>query len=209
MQPLPTTDLRSNQGTWVVPTHRVPVVTAVMLDSLPAEAYDPRFLGQRLATVYFDDAHYTLRKARVKKVRYLTLRVRCYEAPGQPEVYALSAKTESEKWRSEITPELADGILSGTIAIDSRLPPHLAARLVELAAGALVPVVRVSCTRFTVEDDSDRLTLDLSVATDRHTQLPYGVLEYKSATADALRARLTAIGLAPLKFSKFLWATEV
>jgi hypothetical protein len=192
-----------------VPTHRVPVVTALMLDSLPAEQYDPKFLGQKLQTVYFDDADYTLRKARAAKGRYLTLRVRCYELPRQAEVYAISAKTESEKWRVETTPALAHGILAGTIDLAAQLPAHLAARLNELSAGALVPVVRVRCTRFAVEDDTDRMTLDLCVDTDRHTQLPFGVLEYKSAGPDTIYGRIAALRLAPVKFSKFLWATEV
>jgi len=209
MQPLPTTELRSNQGTWIVPIHRIPVVTAVMLDSLPAEAYDPKFLGQQLGTTYFDDADYTLRKARAAKGRYLTLRVRCYEPPGKAEVYALSVKTESEKWRSEITPALARGILSGKIALADQLPAHLAARLNELSAGMLVPVVRVCCTRFAVEDETDRLTLDLGVGTDRHTRLPYGVLEFKSSSPDPILGRIRAMRLAPLKLSKFLWATRL
>jgi len=209
MQPLPTADLRSNQGTWIVPTHRVPVVTAVMLDSLPAEAYDRAFLGQRLRTVYFDDTDYTLRKARAAKGRYLTLRLRCYESPGKPDVYAVSAKTEREKWRVEIAPALAHGILGGASDLAGQLPAHLAARLSELGAGALVPVVRVGCTRFAVEDDADRITLDLGVDTDRHASLPFGVLEFKSRRPDPMYDRITALRLAPLKFSKFLWATEV
>jgi hypothetical protein len=209
MQPLPTADLRSNQGTWIVPGHRIPVVTAVMLDSLPAEAYDRAFQGQRLRTVYFDDADYTLRKARAAKGRYLTLRVRCYEPPGQPEVYAVSAKTESEKWRVEIAPALAHGILGGTADLAGQLPAYLAARLSELDAGALVPVVRVGCTRFAVEDDTDRITLDLCVDTDRAARLPFGVLEYKSRRPDPLYERIARLRLAPVKLSKFLWATEV
>lgn len=209
MQPLPTADLRSNQGTWLVPIDRIPVVTAGMLDLLPTEAYDRHFLGQCLQTTYFDDRDYTLRKARVKKQRYLTLRVRCYEAPGKAEVYAISAKTESEKWRAEITPALARGILSGKLAIAEQLPAHLAARLNEESAGPLVPVVQVHCTRFAVEDELDRLTLDLCVRTDRHTVLPFGVLEYKSSNPDRVYNRVLGMRLAPLKLSKFLWATKV
>jgi hypothetical protein len=209
MQPLPTTDLRSNRGTWLVPIDRIPVVIAGMLDSLPTEPYDRNFLGQCLTTTYFDDADYTLRKARVKKSRYLTLRVRCYEPPGKPAVYALSAKTESEKWRAELTPALAKGLLSGKLALAAQLPAHLAARLNEESAGPLVPVVCVHCTRFAVEDEQDRLTLDLCVRTNRHTALPFNVLEYKSSSPDRVYDRVLGMRLAPLKLSKFLWATKV
>src|SRR5260370_40461097 len=98
MQPLPTTPLRTNLGTWAVPTSRLPSVAGVLLDALPAEAYDPAFQGQALETTYFDTTDFDLRKARRGKDRYLTLRVRCYGDAS----YALSAKTESEKWRAEI-----------------------------------------------------------------------------------------------------------
>jgi hypothetical protein len=209
MQPLPSTDLRTNQGTWIVPTHAIPVVTALMLDSLPAELYDPQFRGQELWTTYFDDRAYTLRKARVPKERYLTLRLRCYELASGPSTYALSAKTDTEKWRAEVTDGPADAILEGTLPIESQLPPHLQARLVELDAGPLVPVASVQCHRFAVEDDNDRLTLDLHVHTDRHASLAYGVLEYKSASPDVIQPKIDALRLAPLKLSKFLWATKV
>ena len=70
--------MRTNLGTWAVPTDRLPCVAGVLLDVLPAEMYDPSFRGQALETTYFDTADFDLRKARVGKDRYLTLRVRCY-----------------------------------------------------------------------------------------------------------------------------------
>ena len=54
----------------------------------------------------------------------------------------------------------------------------------------------------------DRLTLDLCVATDTGKRLPCGVLEFKSIDAGAgPPGRLPALGLRPIKLSKFLWAT--
>jgi hypothetical protein len=209
MPPLPTADLRTQQGTWIVPVHAIPTVAQLMLDNLPVEQYDPAFQGQELESSYFDDRHYTLRKARVKKDRYITIRLRCYDAPGRPDVYAISAKTESEKWRQEIPSAAAEASLAGSLPIKSQLPPHLAARLVELDAEPLLDVVCVRCHRFAVEDDTDRLTLDLHVNTDRRAELTYGVLEYKADNNVAILNAIEALGLAPLKLSKFLWATRV
>jgi hypothetical protein len=209
MPPIPATDLRTQQGTWIVPVHAIPSVAQLMLDTLPKEQYDPAFQGQELETSYFDDANYTLRKARVKKDRYITVRLRCYDAPGRPDVYAISAKTDSEKWRQEIPSAAAEAILAGSLAIESQLPPHLAARLVELDSEPLRPVVCVHCHRFAVEDDTDRLTLDLHVNTDRRAELACGVLEYKADNNVAIMNAIEALGLAPLKLSKFLWATRV
>src|SRR5690348_264082 len=127
MQSLPTTTLRSNLATWAVATERLPGLAAVLLEALPAEAYDPLFVGQRLETTYFDTADFDLRKARAKKDRYLTLRIRCYG--GQ--TYALSAKTESEKWRLEIEPAHAELLLAGAVQPSADLPAHLRARLME------------------------------------------------------------------------------
>jgi hypothetical protein len=120
-------------------------------------------------------------------------------------------------------------LLAGTAAIAADLPPHLRARLTELGVNtpvkpqgessspgdnagddALVPVVTVFCRRYAVEDDQDRLTLDVCVHTDRHKHLTYGVLEYKSTNRKAAApGRLTRLGLRPLKLSKFLWSTAV
>ena len=177
---------------------------------MPNEPFDPSFRGQALETTYIDTAAYDLRKARLSKSRYLTLRIRCYESPDGDYSYALSAKTESEKYRAELTPGHAELLLSGGATPAADLPAHLPARLTELGADALVPVVTVWCHRYAVEDDQDRLTLDCCVYTDRAKQLGYGVLEYKSTDVDATApGRLTRLGLRPLKLSKFVWATGV
>jgi hypothetical protein len=222
--PLPAENLRTNLATWAVPIDALPAVANVLHDLLPNEPFDPNFRGQHLETTYFDSPDYALRKARLTKSRYLTLRVRCYESEGGEETYALSAKTESEKFRLEIEPAHAHALLDGTAAPTADLPPHLRARLTELgvdhlkprgessnpAGNTLVPVVTVFCRRYAVEDDQDRLTLDCCVYTDRHKHLGYGVLEYKSSNRKtAPPGRLIRLGLRPLKLSKFLWATEV
>jgi hypothetical protein len=206
--PRPTEDVRTNRGTWAVPQHALPALGSFMHDVLPNEPYDPHFDGQRLETTYFDTAAYDLRKARLTKGRYITLRIRCYDNGG-PETYAISAKTESEKFRQFIEPGAAEAALNGMLDPASLLPPHLRARLTELGATDLVPVVTVNCTRYSVEDDQDRLTLDVHVSTDRHVCLPFGVLEFKSALGSDPPARIARMGLRPLKLSKFLWATEV
>src|SRR5438309_2103524 len=110
MTPLPAQDLRSNLGTWAVPVQLLPAVGNWMHDILPNESYDPHFHGQRLETTYLDTPAFALRKARLAGDRYLTLRIRCYEN-GQTRTYALSAKTEAEKWRQEITTGTAHGLL--------------------------------------------------------------------------------------------------
>lgn len=206
--PLPSGDLRSNLGTWAVPADRVPAVAAALLGALPREAFDPAFAGQRLATTYFDTPRLRLRRARRKGDRYLTLRVRSYQPQDGPQAWALSAKTESGKFREEITAEDALALLDAPDAgplLAVRLPADLAARLVEMAEGPLVPAARVSCQRYAVEDDRDRLTLDVDVRTRAGKALPFGVLEFKSTQGDAVPPSL---GLPPLKLSKFLWATE-
>ncbi len=111
--PLPAESLRKNLATWAVPTDLLPAVANVLHDLLPNEPFDPNFRGQALETTYFDTAAYDLRKARLSKSRYLTLRIRCYESPDGAYSYALSAKTESEKWRIELTPGHAELLLAG------------------------------------------------------------------------------------------------
>jgi hypothetical protein len=194
---VPAENLRTNLATYAVPIDALLAVANVLQDLLPNEPFDPNFRGQHLETTYFDSP--------------------------------LSAKTESEKFRLEIAPAHAHNLLAGTAPIAADLPPHLRARLTELGVNtplkpqgessspgdhagdhALVPVVTVFCRRYAVEDDQDRLTLDVCVHTDRHKHLTYGVLEYKSTNRKATPpARLTRLGLCPLKLSKFLWATEV
>ena len=207
MTPLPTGDLRTNLGTWAVPTASLPQVARALTDALPAEAFDVSFSGQRLETTYFDTQRFDLLKARRRGERYLTLRLRCYDN-GRQETYALSAKTESEKWRQEVTPEVADLVLAAGADPGLALPANLLARLQELTGGKPVsPVVTVRCRRYAVEDDADRLTLDVGVTTDTGKCLDTHVLEFKSTDREALPpGRVGSLGLRPAKLSKFLWA---
>jgi hypothetical protein len=209
MQPLPASALRRNVGTWCVPTSLLPAVSHFLHDALPNEPYDPHFLGQRLETTYFDTAAFDLRRARQAKGRYLTLRLRCYAAPGQPHQYALSAKTEAEKWRREVAPADAEAVLARPQAVVPFLPGRLLARLQELAGGDLLCAVTVCCRRYAVEDALDRYTLDVGVTTDRGKRLGFAVLEHKSVDGGPPPAALAAVGLRRMKLSKFLWALEV
>src|SRR5262249_43680333 len=109
--PLPARDLRSNLGTWAVPPALTPAVVALMREVLPCEPYDPEFHGQELETTYFDTLDFDLRKARRRGDQYLTLRLRRYRPS---EAYAISAKTETDKFRTEIEPEQAEAILDGS-----------------------------------------------------------------------------------------------
>ena len=63
MNNLPT--LRTNIATWAVAVEQIPVVTEIMLDSLPPEDYDPSFKGQQLETTYIDTPRLELRKNRL------------------------------------------------------------------------------------------------------------------------------------------------
>src|SRR5262249_32966738 len=143
--------------------------------------------------------------------KYLTLRVRCYNGDQSEELYALSAKTESEKFRVEIPTEQADKILLGQDTrcyFEQLLPANLQARLLELAEDQLLyPVATVWCWRYAVEDENDRLTLDTEVRTSLGKSMVYSVLEFKSARSDPVPERLAGLRLAPTKLSKFLWAT--
>jgi hypothetical protein len=207
MPSLPTQDLRSNLATWAAPSGLAPAVARVLLDALPCEPFDPEFRGQELETTYFDTPGFALRQARRKGDRYLTLRIRCYQ-PG--EVYALSAKTESHKFRLELDSLQAEAILGGEAKLLLELlPGDLLARLLELAGEApLVPVVTVLARRYAVEDETNRLTLDLDVRTDTGKSLDTGVLGFKSTRKTAVPpAALAGLNLRPIKISKFLWAT--
>jgi hypothetical protein len=223
MNPLPATNLRRNYGTWAVPDRQLPAVAAQMLSRLPHEQFDPDFKGQYLQTTYFDTPHFDLHKARVKRDRYLTLRLRCYTpikgAGGQysESVYAVSVKTEDIKQRFEIDPATAEILLqaassNGSIMVlwASILPPDIIARLLEIASDDTVqPIVTVCAHRYATEDDTDRLTLDADVKTDTGKRLPHGVLEYKSIhNPDTPTWPTELLGLRPLKISKFLWATS-
>jgi hypothetical protein len=215
MQPLPSGNLRSNICTWAVPCARVPAVAYCLPHLAPTESFDPTFRGQALETTYFDTPGLDLRRARHQGDRYLTLRLRCYRTPGGEEVYALSAKTESQKWRREIAAEDAAAISQALHVIGPEvfLPADLLARLRELAGEQgyhLVPAARVSCRRYAVENDQDRFTLDVGVRTDTGKCLPFAVLEYKCADGSAsIPGMLLSLPIRPLKLSKFLWATEV
>jgi hypothetical protein len=212
MQPLPASDLRSNIGTWAVPTDRLPALGSWLHDVLPVEPYDPHFRGQKLETTYFDSPGFDLRKARLGKDRYLTLRLRCYEPEGGDEFYALSAKTESQKFRKELPAADAERYLqSGNEpGLLAELPADLQARALELTGDrGLVAVALVRCRRYAVEDGGDRYTLDVGVRADTGKRLPFHVLEYKSTDPRARPpARLGRFGLRPVKLSKFLWATQ-
>lgn len=209
--PLPASNLRTNVGTWAVPVCRVPAVAHFMHDALPNETFDPHFLGEEIETTYFDTPGHALRKARVKGTKYLTLRLRCYGGGDGQELYALSAKTESEKWRQEVSDDDAYAILAVPGRLADFLPGNLLARLQALASDtALTGAVKVCCRRYAVEDAQDRYTLDCAVHTDLGKCLPFGALEHKSADIEATEpAALRMLQLRPIKLSKFLWATEV
>jgi hypothetical protein len=207
MNSLPAQDLRSNVGTWAVPPALTPAVTRVLLDALPPEEYDPEFHGQELATTYFDTPRFALRKARRRGGKYLTLRLRCYQPGG---IYAISAKTEDCKFRVEIEHWQAEAILGGAAEmLVEMLPVDLVARLMALSDGeSLLPVVTAFARRYSVENDKDRLTLDVDVRTDTGKTLDAAVLEFKSVrSAAAPPAALAGLNLRPVKISKFLWAT--
>jgi hypothetical protein len=194
--PVPTEDIRNNIGTWAAPNCGLPAIGNFMHDVLPNEDYDPRFLGQYLQTTYYDTPAFDLRKARRIGDSYITIRTREY--PGG--AIALSAKTDQEKFRLEVTGTDIDYLVS-------QLPANLQARLMSIAGSApIIPVITVCCYRFAVEDDTDRYTLDVDVKTDTEKRLPFGVLEYKSNTAKPIPNALQLIGLRPVKLSKFLWA---
>jgi hypothetical protein len=205
---LPAPDIRSNLGTWAVPGCRVPAVAAAMLGSYPAEPFDPKFQGQRLGTTYFDTQSFALRKARLKGQRYLVIRLRCYQPSDR---YALSVKTENQKFRSPLASEAAEVLLqSRPPDFLPLLPADLQARLLELVGDdEVMPVVSVGCTRYAVENGQDRFTLDVDVAADTGRCLPAGVLEFKSTRKNASPPdELLALNLRPIKLSKFLWATD-
>jgi hypothetical protein len=207
--PLPAANLRSNLGTWAVPSSRLPFIGSRLGETLPRESFDPDFSGQKLETTYFDTPDFTLRKARAKGDKYLTLRIRCYEE----DTYALSAKTETEKYRVEIPSDMAEGLLRTGIyppAVNDILPANLVARLMELIADTvLLPVVRLCFRRYAVEDEVDRFTLDCGIETDTGKCCPSHVLEYKSTvkTGTPIVQGVTD-GLRPIKLSKFLWSTQ-
>jgi hypothetical protein len=216
MNSLPAQDLRSNVGTWSVPTCCLPAVAHEMAHVLPPEQFDPEFTGQYLQTTYLDTQDFDLRKARRKGDKYLTIRVRCYaQSQGAGHdypsgTYALSAKTEGAKFRVEIPSYQAEDILvhgASRELVAGLLPGDLLARLAELADDEpLGPVVTVCFQRYASEDPVHRLTLDVDIKTDTGRCYPTNVLEQKSTNKEALP--LLALPLRPVKLSKFLWATS-
>jgi len=91
------------------------------------------------------------------------------------------------------------------------LPAHLQARLVSLVGDEpLLPAACVLAHRYAVENERDRLTLDVDVRTDTGKRMPAAVLEFKSIDEDAAPPGGLAVARPrPIKLSKFLWATEV
>jgi hypothetical protein len=178
---------------------------------MPPEQFDPFFRGQGLETTYFDTHDFDLRKARLGKDYYCTVRIRCYE---ESDTYALSIKTEDHKLRMEIPNVLAHALIENGFTYPdgySLLPPDIQARLLSIADGhPLIPVVCLHCRRYATEDGNNRYTLDVCVKADNGLILPMSVLEFKSMDKAALPSGRppASLGLRPIKLSKFLWATE-
>ena len=213
MKPFLYGTLRRNLASWGAGDAQLPRVAGAMLELLPRESFDPAFRGQHLRTTYFDTRAFDLRKARRKGDKYLTLRIRGYGPDdGGAAQYALSAKTEKEKLRFPLDARDAESILAGEYLrwTQDLLPGDMQARLLELAGdAALCPVVCVYAHRYAVEDDQDRVTLDVAVRTDTGKRLPFHVVEFKSAKKDETPTDwLFTLGLRPIKLSKFLWATN-
>jgi hypothetical protein len=189
-----------------------------MLDVLAPEKFDPDFCGQYLETTYFDTKSFKLRKARLKGSKYVTIRIRCYargysrgaNATRLAGVYAISAKTESQKFRQEIDSEYAESLLQTGIvpsALVGILAPDLIARITDLSEGdSLDPVVTLCFRRYAVEDIQHRLTLDTDIQSDTGRTYPSHVLEQKSTNKGS--SPLITLPLRPIKLSKFLWATR-
>jgi hypothetical protein len=218
MPNLPATDLRQNVLTLAVPDERLPGVGFCMRSLLPAEDYDPGFQGQYLQTSYFDTPAFTLRRARLKKKKYLTIRIRCYapsQQPGRnypPGTYALSLKTEDGKYRTELPSYQAENLLVNGIEDlgDLGVPADLLARALDLIGDQqLQAAVTVSFLRYAVESSTDRLTLDTAITTSTGKIYWTNVLEVKTTSKPYQPPpEVTRWALSPIKLSKFLWATS-
>jgi hypothetical protein len=215
---LPSQDLRSNIGSWAVPSWAIPAAVHQMTDALPREQFDPSFMGQYLQTTYFDTRTMALRKARVPREEYLTLRLRSY-SPSCPAggtypvpTFALSAKTEDQKFRIETNPAVAKLALTDPPLdlLAQLLPANLYARLLDIIGNDdLLPVVTCTASRFAVEDDTSRLTLDINPATDTGKKLPFSIMEFKSTHRNTTPpGSLPLPCMRPIKLSKFLWSTD-
>jgi hypothetical protein len=119
------------------------------------------------------------------------------------------------KVRFPIPPDKADFLLAGqniTPVVMDLLPADLAARLNEIVGDELlIPVVCVNARRYATEEaggEGQRFTLDTGVHTDRGECLAYHVLEFKAAKDTPPPGWPLALGLRPVKSSKFLWATR-
>jgi hypothetical protein len=220
VKPLPTNDLRQNVATLAIPEEGLPGVGALMRRLLPSEEYDPEFKGQFLQTTYFDTACLCLRKARINKEDYCTVRIRCYaptQAPGinYPEgVYALSIKTANGKFRVPLDPTTAEtAFVPGSFldAVGDLIPGDLLAKLYSLTGeDALQPCVTVCFTRYAVESTTDRLTLDCGITASDGKAYPCSVLEVKTTIKPyTVPDEIQAYRFSPIKLSKFLWATTI
>jgi hypothetical protein len=202
-----------NRGTRSPPNHTLPALGAILRNNWNTEQFDKEFLGQFLETYYLDTDKLQLRKARKQGDRYLTLRVRCYSPAKRifptDGAYALSAKTEEEKFRLPIAEDVAYRILDSDIdTLAPLLPPELLARFLELTdASPVRTATKLMCRRYAVEDDQDRLTLDRQVRTAAGKRMDFNVLEFKSIKPKPMP--LPNLMLSPIKLSKFLWATDV
>jgi hypothetical protein len=186
-----------------------------MLSLLQPEKYDPDFQGQYLQTTYFDTKAFSLRKARLKGQKYVTLRIRCYAlsagaGSSYPEgSYAISAKTETQKYRQQIDSRYAEGLLYSGIqpaSLVGIMQPDIIARISDLSRGeTLQPVATICFNRFAAEDDKHRLTLDIDIKSDTGWCYASHVLEQKST--DKNTPPLLTSPLRPIKLSKFLWVT--
>jgi len=206
---VPANDLRSNAGTWAIPNCKLPCLADKMLSLLPKEKFDPNFEGQHLCTYYFDTFDFLLRKARIKKKKYCTIRLRTYNE----ETHALSIKTEDQKFRKTLAKAqalyLMPGIADPATDLDF-LPGDLLARLLDLTNGQpLVQVAEVKFDRYAVEDQVNRLTLDIDIKTNTGKHFPdTGILENKTTKANRQpMPEVLALGYAPVRLSKFLWAS--
>jgi hypothetical protein len=219
MNDLPATDMRRNVLTLAISPCELPAVAYRMTQLLPAEQYDRTFKGQHLETTYFDTAAFDLRAARLKK-KYLTLRIRCYRArqsgtayrPEDSYTYALSAKTQDQKYRRELPSADAEYYLTNGIQPDELgkvLPGDLLARAIDLLDGEpLLPIVRIDFTRYAVESETDRLTLDTEIKTNTGKVFPTNILEAKTTDGGAKSLpEIEALPYPRVKLSKFLWAT--
>src|SRR5262249_19567770 len=104
---------------------------------------------------------------------------------------------------------LMGGMADPAVDLDF-LPGDLLARLLELCDGqSLVQAVEVKFTRFAVEDTVNRLTLDIDIRTNTGKMFPVnGILENKTTRPDREPMKeIMALGYAPVRLSKFLWAT--